>query len=197
MDYIIELLIDGNLPPDLAEKAIRREDPVYLRELLGWTEEAHERLWDEMEEKEAELERLRADREALDCALERAYGRPRQIRPEKTRIDPRIIRLRDAAAYLGMDKNRFNAEVRPHLTEVPIGSQGIGFDRLDLDAWCATYKARNGRPGHAKERSATWGRKSRQDSSNVGGSGTSRRQYQVREFEKALERVTSRKRSGI
>ena len=30
---------------------------------------------------------------------------------------PRIIRLRDAPAYLGMDKNRFNAEVRPHLHE--------------------------------------------------------------------------------
>jgi hypothetical protein len=78
MDYIIELLIDGNLPPDLAEKAIRREDLVYLRELLDWTEEAHERLWDEMEEKEAELK----DSEptgSLDRALERAYGR-HQIR---------------------------------------------------------------------------------------------------------------------
>jgi hypothetical protein len=28
-------------------------------------------------------------------------------------IQPRIIRLKDAATYLGMDKNRFNAEVRP------------------------------------------------------------------------------------
>ena len=38
---------------------------------------------------------------------------------------PRLIRLRDAPAYLGMDRNRFQAEVRPTLTEVPIGTQGI------------------------------------------------------------------------
>ncbi len=36
---------------------------------------------------------------------------------------PRLIRLRDAPAYLGMDRNRFNAEVRPLLTEIPIGEQ--------------------------------------------------------------------------
>ena len=50
-------------------------------------------------------------------------------------FQPRIIRLRDAPAYLGMDRNLFNAEVRPFLTEIPIGVQGIGFDRLELDAW--------------------------------------------------------------
>ena len=38
---------------------------------------------------------------------------------------PRFIRLRDAAAYLGMDKNRFNRDVRPHLCTIPIGTQGI------------------------------------------------------------------------
>ena len=47
----------------------------------------------------------------------------------------RFIRLRDAPDYLGMDRNRFNAEVRPRLTEIPIGVQGVAFDRLDLDAW--------------------------------------------------------------
>ena len=36
---------------------------------------------------------------------------------------PRLIRLRDAPAYLGMDRNRFNAEVRPLLPEIPIGEQ--------------------------------------------------------------------------
>jgi hypothetical protein len=35
-------------------------------------------------------------------------------------ILPRFIRLRDAPAYLGMDRHRFNYEVRPHLTEIPI-----------------------------------------------------------------------------
>ena len=49
-------------------------------------------------------------------------------------IVPRLIRHRDAPAYLGMDRNRFDAEVRPFLTEIPIGDRGIAFDRLDLDA---------------------------------------------------------------
>lgn len=40
-------------------------------------------------------------------------------------MQPRLIRLRDAPNYLGMDRNRFNTEVRPDLTEIPIGEQGI------------------------------------------------------------------------
>jgi hypothetical protein len=54
---------------------------------------------------------------------------------------PRFIRLRDAPSYLGMDKNRFNRDVRPRLSAIPIGTQGIAFDRLDLDVW------RGGRAG--------------------------------------------------
>ena len=60
-------------------------------------------------------------------------------------ILPRIIRLRDAPNYLGMDKNRFNAEVRPFTIEMNIGNHGIGFDRLDLDRWVDDYKQRTGR----------------------------------------------------
>jgi integrase len=48
---------------------------------------------------------------------------------------PRLLRFRDAPAYLGMDKNRFNREVRPSVAEIRIGVQGIAFDRLDLDKW--------------------------------------------------------------
>ena len=36
-------------------------------------------------------------------------------------IMPRVLRLRDAPRYLGMNRNLFNADVRPFLTEVPIG----------------------------------------------------------------------------
>ena len=46
---------------------------------------------------------------------------------------PRFIRLRDAPAFLGMDRNRFNAEIRPYLTEITVGVQGRAFDRLELD----------------------------------------------------------------
>ena len=49
--------------------------------------------------------------------------------------------------YLGMDRHRFNAEVRPYVSEIPIGSQGVAFDRLELDAWADDYVSRNRRPG--------------------------------------------------
>ena len=58
---------------------------------------------------------------------------------------PRFVRFRDAPFYLGMDRNRFNTEVRPYLTKIPIGRQGIAFDRLELDAWVEDYISRNGR----------------------------------------------------
>ena len=59
-------------------------------------------------------------------------------------ITPRLLRFRDAPRYLGMDRNRFNNEVRPHVTEIRIGRQGVAFDRLELDAWVDHYKTRNG-----------------------------------------------------
>ena len=61
-------------------------------------------------------------------------------------IAPQLLRFRDAPRYLGMDRNRFNVEVRPHVTQIPIGRQGIAFDRLELDARVEEYKSCNGRP---------------------------------------------------
>jgi predicted DNA-binding transcriptional regulator AlpA len=57
-------------------------------------------------------------------------------------IAPRFIRLRDAPAYLGMDRSVFNKDVRPLLCTIRIGVQGIAFDRLELDAW-ADEQVRN------------------------------------------------------
>jgi len=65
---------------------------------------------------------------------------------------PRMIRLRDTPFYLGMDRNRFNDEVRPYLTTIPIGRQGVAFDRLELDAWVADYVSCNGRPAAIRRR---------------------------------------------
>jgi hypothetical protein len=70
--------------------------------------------------------------------------------PPAYEVSPRFIRLRDAPRYLGMDKNRFNREVRPALTNLPMGVQGVAFDRLDLDRWADDYKSRNGPDGHPK-----------------------------------------------
>jgi hypothetical protein len=108
---------------------------------------------------------------------------------------PRFIRLRDAPFYLGMDRNRFNAEVRPYLTRIPIGRQGIAFDRLELDAWVDDYKYRNGRPA---ERRSSWDAKNHQASRNGAASGGSTRESRdTVEWRKAAARIISRKRNAI
>ena len=101
-------------------------------------------------------------------------------------ILPRLIRLRNAPTYLGMDRHRFNNEVRPHLSEIPIGIQGIAFDRLDLDAWVEQYKHCSGRPAV----------KECQDSSTEMGTGTLIRKSTELEFAKALAQVGSKKRKN-
>src|SRR5687768_2942894 len=91
---------------------------------------------------------------------------------ELMQLLPRLIRFRDAPTYLGMDRNRFNSEVRPHITAIPIGIQGIAFDRLDLDAWVEQYKHCSGRPAVTNSRSMElWDAKCRQDSSKEVSSG--------------------------
>ncbi|WP_019864096.1 hypothetical protein [Methylovulum miyakonense] len=108
---------------------------------------------------------------------------------------PRLIRLRDAPFYLGMDWNRFNSLVRPALTEVPIGTQGIAFDRLDLDAWAYDYITRNGRLDQPNGGSS-WDAKKRQGSSNAAIAGISTKKSEADAFAKALAKATSGKRKN-
>jgi hypothetical protein len=56
----------------------------------------------------------------------------------------RLVRLKDAPRYLGLDKNFFNREVRPVLTEIRIG-RAVLFDREDLDDWVEYAKQEHGR----------------------------------------------------
>ncbi len=72
----------------------------------------------------------------------------------------RFYRRRDAHLYLGMDRNRFDKEVRPYLTVIPIGKQGIAFDRLEMDVFADDYKSRNGRP---PKKEAIWHNENHQD----------------------------------
>src|SRR5262249_23092553 len=82
-----------------------------------------------------------------------SIGSMRRLAPESGALAvlPRIIRCRDAHGHLGMDRNRFNSEVRQNLTEIPIGVQGTGFDRLELDAWRRTISAATGVPDNRKK----------------------------------------------
>ena len=109
---------------------------------------------------------------------------------------PRLLRLRDAPAYLGMDRNRFNLAVRPFVTEIRIGSQGIAFDRLELDAWVDQYKARNERP-RSDTGDEPWDVNTRRVSARDGVSGTSKsRSKAMADFTKALARVAWKKPSA-
>jgi hypothetical protein len=110
---------------------------------------------------------------------------------QSSELQPRVVRFRDAPSYLGMDRNRFNADVRPFLTEVPIGTQGIGFDRLELDAWFEDYKSCNGRPAQKGEHS--WDANESPASFSGPGSGTSTSTSSGGEFAKALAQLASKK----
>jgi len=119
---------------------------------------------------------------------------------------PRFLRLRDAPRYLGMDRIRFCEDVRPYVTEIPIGKTGIAFDRLELDAFADHYVESNGRPASNKEnlkwdvtkkclqlKSRSRGRKAHRGSGNAVASGISTNECEVSQFEKALAQAISEK----
>ena len=54
---------------------------------------------------------------------------------------PRILRAGEAPGYLGMCRGEFDKTVRPHVREFRIGTQGVGFDRIELDEWVDAYTA--------------------------------------------------------
>lgn len=111
-------------------------------------------------------------------------------------ILPRFLRLRDAPSYLGMDVNKFNQMVRPHLTQVRLGKQALAFDRHELDDWADEYKARNGRPAvQIIGEHQLWDVKGRQAFVEKAKSGTSTSDSAESRFEKALAQATSKKRS--
>ena len=67
------------------------------------------------------------------------------------KVEPRVIRHKDAPTYLGVNVNYFNKHIRPELLEISFGPQMVGYDRVDLDQWFEDYKASNGRSGDTKE----------------------------------------------
>ena len=112
----------------------------------------------------------------------------------QTEFLPRFIRLRDAPRYLGMDKNRFNHDVRPHVTAIPSAlkasrsialiwtpgritiSTATGVPRLNLKG------ESHGKLSNVRPHQSRWDLAHRQAVPRKSA------------FAKALERVTSRKR---
>ncbi|MFK7853284.1 MAG: hypothetical protein AB8B79_04190 [Granulosicoccus sp.] len=104
----------------------------------------------------------------------------------------RLLRLRDAPTYLGMDRNRFNVEVRPNLMEIPIGEQGIAFDRFELDAWIDDYIAQHGRQARSTG-AEQWQERKHHGLSNGQASGISTSTSTEGAFAQALEQISSKK----
>jgi len=105
----------------------------------------------------------------------------------------------------------FDAEVRPHIREFPIGKQGVGFDRFELDAWADAYVARksiekvanqdNNQPRSERRGGAKgetlWPKKQSQASNECRvASGKSTKSTEEREFKRVLALVTKRKPSS-
>ena len=131
--------------------------------------------------------------------FKKILGEKKSIKFEsQVKILPRLLRLKDAPSYLGMNRNYFNKEIRPYLPEIRIGKQGIAFDRLDLDAWVGHYK-------QCSECSTvfnlkgekSWGLKHRQVCSKGAKSGILKSKSSVTAFAKALAQSRSSKQSDI
>ncbi len=110
-------------------------------------------------------------------------------------FQPRLIRLRDAPAYMGVNKNFFDSEIRPYLTEMRLGPQMVAFDRLDLDAWVEDYKKLHGRPAKRKEENKPWRDKSAVwEGSNSGATlGSSTSESEDAEFARAVAQAIGKK----
>lgn len=119
---------------------------------------------------------------------------------QKLSLSPRIIRVRDVCEYSGMCDRVFNREVRPYLTEIRIGVQGVGFDRFELDRVLDDYIQRYGR-APTKNLESEQCKKSERNplvASTIGMvSGTSTKELAVSEFAKAQEQVRRKKPSAI
>lgn len=105
----------------------------------------------------------------------------------------RLYRRADAAAYVGMSVFLFDELVRPFLTEIPISRQGIAFDVFELDDWVDHHIQANGRPA---QKEGIWLR-SHPASKSGATLGGSTKSSVDRDFEKALDLATSKKRKAI
>jgi len=121
-------------------------------------------------------------------------------------ILPRFIRAGDAYGYLGMCRDEFNKTVRPYVSEFPIGKQGVGFVRVELDQWADNYvesmaieKAANqdnNQPRSGRQGANKWREKQSPASTRGTEFGTSTRSSEVSDFKKALDQAKGRKRNN-
>ena len=125
-------------------------------------------------------------------------------------MTPKLIRMRDAPAYLGMSLRVFNQTVRPNVREVVVGIQGVAFIRDELDQWAEDFfelygvakpalSTQNGRRIERchEERKSTWHEKQSQASTRKMVSGTLINSSEVSGFEKVRALLRERKQNSI
>ena len=113
-------------------------------------------------------------------------------------LQPRIIRVGQAPSYCGMSDRVFEADIRPHLTEIKIGVQGKAFDRFELDEVLNQYIARYGRAPAVKKENDKCNKNERKPvAASMTGkvSGISTSKSQVSEFARARERANAKKQN--
>jgi len=111
-------------------------------------------------------------------------------------MQPRLIRATKAPIYCGMCERIFNAEIRPFLTEIVIGVQGIGFDRVEIDEILDDYISRYGRAPTKNVENDKCKKSERRlavASMIDKVSGTSTKELAVSEYAKARELVRKKK----
>ena len=113
------------------------------------------------------------------------------------KLQPRALRHKDAAAYLAVNVNYFNKNIRPYLTEIKYGPQMVAFDRCELDDWFDNYMSSNGRPSQLKGDIDKWDERKSPVSLTGRAPGMSTRLSEGQGFAKALERVKSKKLKNI
>ena len=119
---------------------------------------------------------------------------------------PRFLRASTAPAYLGMCREEFNKTVRPNVREFPIGKQGVGFDRIELDQWADSWAESmaiekqanedNNLPRSGRQGEKQWREKQCRASTRGTGFGTSTKSSEVADFKKALEQARGKKPSS-
>jgi hypothetical protein len=141
----------------------------------------------------AEIKDMLKSLEKYDIKVGEPY-----MHKQKLSLSPRIIRVRDVCEYSGMCDRVFNREVRPYLTEIKIGIQGVGFDRFELDQVLDDYISRYGR-APTKNLESEQCKKIEKPAvvlSSGTGSGISTKPSTVSDFVKAVALVKKQKQKG-
>lgn len=108
-------------------------------------------------------------------------------------LQPRLIRVGQAPAYCGMSDRVFESDIRPFLTEIPVGVQGKAFDRHELDKVLDGYVAKYGRAPEIEWENKNCKSVGLQGSGKSMVSGISTRQSTVNDFAKAAKQAKRKK----